>query len=300
MSAEAYYAVHTGRVPGIYGSWHDCEEQIRGFPKAKYKKFTTHAAALDFVKVGPPPKKRKDTSDLREPPKPKKRQMTREQLETMEQPIAPVLPNEQHVYTDGSCCNNGSTFSKPYGGIGIFFGLNDMRNIGEPLPVSNTPEQTTNQFAELYAIARALEICSLDHPRLAAAAKVATGCDKMLYVIHTDSLYSVHCIYKWYEAWDRNGFITKSGTRVKHAHVIQCIRKQIEYLEKTLGATVRFKHERGHTGVFGNEWADKLAEHGSNLALESINPTKLDNIDKTKTPTHVDDGNEETTTASAK
>lgn len=291
--ASSFYAVHTGRTPGIYGSWRDCEEQIRGFPKAKYKKFTTHAAALEFVKVGPPPresKKNKESPDDQQ--RPKKRQMTREQLENMEQPITISTPNEQHVYTDGSCCNNGSTFSKPYGGIGIFFGLGDPRNVGEPLPIAASAEQTTNQFAELYAIARALEILAIDHPRLAAASREQTGSDKMLYIVHTDSLYSVHCIYRWYDGWACNGFRTKSGTPVKHAATIQCIRKQIEYLEKTLNATVRFKHERGHTGIWGNEWADKLAEQGSQQALAALGAlcqTKdIVDITNSSTTTNVD------------
>lgn len=35
-----YYVVKIGRVPGIYLSWKDCETQVKGFPCAKYKKFS--------------------------------------------------------------------------------------------------------------------------------------------------------------------------------------------------------------------------------------------------------------------
>lgn len=47
------------------------------------------------------------------------------------------------VYTDGACARNGQWGSK--GGIGVYFGPNDPRNISEPLEGS----RQTNQRAEL-------------------------------------------------------------------------------------------------------------------------------------------------------
>ena len=35
----AFYAVHKGRVPGVYTSWSDCEKNVKGFPNANFKKF---------------------------------------------------------------------------------------------------------------------------------------------------------------------------------------------------------------------------------------------------------------------
>ncbi|OWF45755.1 ribonuclease H1-like isoform X2 [Mizuhopecten yessoensis] len=45
-----YYAVRSGRIPGIYKTWDECKAQVNGFPKARYKKFNTDAEATDFVK----------------------------------------------------------------------------------------------------------------------------------------------------------------------------------------------------------------------------------------------------------
>lgn len=44
-----FYAVRKGRTPGIYFSWEDCERQIRGFPNAQYKKFSSLAEAQSFI-----------------------------------------------------------------------------------------------------------------------------------------------------------------------------------------------------------------------------------------------------------
>ena len=36
-----FYAVRSGKEPGIYENWSDCEEQVKGFPAAEYKSFKT-------------------------------------------------------------------------------------------------------------------------------------------------------------------------------------------------------------------------------------------------------------------
>jgi len=45
----AFYAVASGRRAGVYGSWAECEEQVKGFKNAKYKKFKTRQEAEQFV-----------------------------------------------------------------------------------------------------------------------------------------------------------------------------------------------------------------------------------------------------------
>ena len=57
-----------------------------------------------------------------------------------------------HVYTDGSCINNGKKGSK--GGIGIYFGENDERNVSKTVNL----EKVTNNIAELKAVNEALDI----------------------------------------------------------------------------------------------------------------------------------------------
>ncbi|KAI5787074.1 ribonuclease H-like domain-containing protein [Geopyxis carbonaria] len=44
-----YYAVRTGHTPGVYTSWNDCLDQIRGFKGAKFKSFQTSEEAELFV-----------------------------------------------------------------------------------------------------------------------------------------------------------------------------------------------------------------------------------------------------------
>jgi ribonuclease HI len=42
---KKFYTVWTGRKPGVYSSWHDCEEQVKGYEGAVYKGFSTELEA---------------------------------------------------------------------------------------------------------------------------------------------------------------------------------------------------------------------------------------------------------------
>ncbi len=44
-SKRKYYVVWEGRAPGIYDSWEECQEQINGFPGAKYRSFSNQDEA---------------------------------------------------------------------------------------------------------------------------------------------------------------------------------------------------------------------------------------------------------------
>lgn len=45
----AYYAVAKGRKVGIFGDWAQCEEQVKGFKGAVYKKFKIKRDAEQFL-----------------------------------------------------------------------------------------------------------------------------------------------------------------------------------------------------------------------------------------------------------
>ena len=93
-----YYSVFKGFNIGIYKSWKECEKQVKGYKGAIYKKFKSENEANFFLKNGLV----KDEEN-----------------------------NVMKVYTDGSCINNGKKGSK--GGIGVYFGENDERNVSKSL-----------------------------------------------------------------------------------------------------------------------------------------------------------------------
>ena len=50
--AGKFYAVKSGRTPGIYNSWDDCKKQVDGYGGAIYKSFKTAAEAAEYMGWG--------------------------------------------------------------------------------------------------------------------------------------------------------------------------------------------------------------------------------------------------------
>lgn len=48
-----FYAVKKGRQTGIFSTWAECEEQVKGFKGATYKSFQTKEEALNYLEEHP-------------------------------------------------------------------------------------------------------------------------------------------------------------------------------------------------------------------------------------------------------
>lgn len=175
----AYYAVHKGRSVGVFTDWDVVKKLVDGFNGPKQKKFKSKEDAEYFVKYGEVPCK--------------------------VDPKIPIVYNDLTIFTDGShspVTNKtaiGIAFSRPY----------HPYNYNELLP-----ENTTNQKAELYAIAKALEILTC---------QIQQTHDVSTIEIWTDSDYSVKSVYEYSIGWVKNGWIASTGEKVKY-------RKHIEYV----------------------------------------------------------------------
>ncbi|MGT2942900.1 ribonuclease H1 domain-containing protein [Streptococcus constellatus subsp. viborgensis] len=49
MAKKKFYAVRVGKIPGIYQTWSQAEEQVKGFPGAEYKSFSTEEEAIRYM-----------------------------------------------------------------------------------------------------------------------------------------------------------------------------------------------------------------------------------------------------------
>ena len=197
------------------------------------------------------------------------RYKTREEREAYKyQAARPVKEAPIRIYTDGSSLANGST--NAWGGVGVYFGPQDRRNISEPL---NGTKQT-NQRAELTAIVRALEVAPKDRK----------------IVIVSDSKYSIDCVTEWFRNWQRNGWVNASKKPVENKDLIQKILDMLEerfqlnkhrmeddedspttdkraQWDKGPGG-VRFEWVKGHDKDEGNNAADSLATAAARSAKE--------------------------------
>lgn len=136
--------------------------------------------------------------------------------------------NRVIIWTDGACKNNG--FNKSIGGIGIYFGDNDIRNISEKIE-----GYVTNNRAEMLAAIKAIYI-SLYY---------GYTCIE----IRSDSQYLVKGITQWIHGWKR-----KNWNKVKNPDLWK-------WLDKITSTNIDIKwtHVKAHCGIKGNEMADYLA-----------------------------------------
>ncbi|KAF0400233.1 Ribonuclease H [Gigaspora margarita] len=127
------------------------------------------------------------------------------------------------VWTDGYCENNGK--KNALASIGIFFDNDDPRNLSERLPNGH---QTNNQ-AELYAA-----ICTLEKVN-----------NKQDVIVFTDSTYVINCC---------NARNPKKN--------FDLVNRLNDLIKEQKGKSI-FKHVRGHSGIYENKQADRLAYLGS-------------------------------------
>ncbi|SMR63049.1 unnamed protein product [Zymoseptoria tritici ST99CH_3D1] len=197
------------------------------------------------------------------------RYKTREERERVTyDAVRPVRDAPIRIYTDGSSLSNGK--ANAWGGVGVFFGPADKRNISEPL--SGTKQ--TNQRAELMAMVRALEVAPKDRR----------------IVIVSDSKYSIDCVTDWFRNWQRNNWVNSSKKPVENKDLVMKVLEQLEerlrlnkhrmgdgedvipedkkaYWDRGPGG-VRFEWVKGHDKDAGNTAADGLAVAGARTAQE--------------------------------
>lgn len=157
------------------------------------------------------------------------------------------------IFTDGSSLNNNKSSNRS-GGIGVFFGVDDPRNISKKLE----SDKITNQVAELLA-------CYQGILTLITTQRVN---DKKIYV-YTDSKYMIDSITKYALDWEQNGWKKKKNKEIMNLDLIQ----KIFYFYQNLN--IKFKHINSHQKEpsdkkskeyklwFGNMMADKLATNAA-------------------------------------
>lgn len=112
-----------------------------------------------------------------------------------------------HVYTDGSCENNGRSGARA--GYGIWWADNHPLNRGE------AAAKPTNNAAEIEAASQAVKLAS------------KAGITKLR--IFTDSKFTIQCVTSWMPSWKRNGWKTAKNEPVKNQKELEdldCALKQ--------------------------------------------------------------------------
>lgn len=116
-----------------------------------------------------------------------------------------------HIFTDGSCINNGRKGAKAAYAI-VFLGLQEygppLLEVAERVPDS---EQQTNQRAELSAIYQAVQVVQ-ERNLWKEASKIC---------FWTDSQYAIKCITEWGPGWQAKGWKKRDGKPIEHLDLLK-------------------------------------------------------------------------------
>ena len=80
-------------------------------------------------------------------------------------------------------------------------------------------------------------------------------CNKSPIIVYSDSAYTVNTLTKWKTSWKLNNWTRPKGQPVLNLPIIQ----KYDIIESEKGYKIDLRKVEGHSGLFGNEIADKLA-----------------------------------------
>ena len=220
MGKKKFYVVWVGKQTGVFTDWAVVQPLVAGYPGAKHKSYPSMEDAKKALSSGAPAERSPST---RSSAKKKVREFILDKAYDI------------HIFSDGACDPNPGEAGS---GVAVYeIGLLSELWYGcyEPLGTNNT--------AELNALYKALEI-----------AERMGGPSRRIQIL-SDSSYSVNAMTKWSVGWEKNGWTRKGNQELANKELIA----SMYILYKRLAEGVDLAHVKGHSGVEGNELADRLS-----------------------------------------
>lgn len=221
-----YYAVREGRKPGVYATWPECEAQVKGYSGAVYKSFKSKSEADAFVSG----EEAGGTDDTAQ-----EGRGAGQEKDKWDEIIDGMDPGSGYAFVDGSY--NPDTGIYGYGGFLAVKSTDGDNQRFELLGSGSDPEMA------------AMRNISGEIGGATAAVKKAME----LGLRHLTIFYDNAGIYEWTPrgTWKRN----KTGTKAYHEFMKDAMEKMF----------INFVHTKAHTGIPGNEEADRLAKKAVGL-----------------------------------
>ncbi|KIW54375.1 hypothetical protein, variant 1 [Exophiala xenobiotica] len=294
LADQKFYAVQSGKVPGVYTDWTQAQAQIRGFSKPKHKKFNTRAEAEAFVAAGRRPKGLEPAQHLT-PEEEIRRLIVRNSAPGLQtngtyaptdkdgNPYTaarrPLPPGAEDGYDpnvklapDGTIIDRTEEEKvrtkmmiremNPPGMLRIYTDGSSLKN-GQAgaragVGVFFGPQDPKNVSEALKGSKQTNQRAELT--AILRALNIAPLHREV--TIYTDSKYSIDCVTNWYKNWRKNNWTNAKGKPVENKDLVVEIREKIEEREQFAKGTY-FVWVKGHNDNAGNVAADRLAVAGA-------------------------------------
>ena len=218
MAKKKYYVIWEGRQTGIFEDWPTAQAAVAGHKGAKFKGFESRALAE--AAFSQPPEK---SIVAKKSSKPSKKRAAFELDERF----------DVHIFCDGGCDPNPGPAAS---GI-IVYQSGKIR-----AKYHGLYHQGTNNTAELNALFEAIRLAK---DLLKKGLKVQ---------ILSDSAYSVKAMTQWAAGWQRKSWTRGKNEVLANAELI----KEMYECYVQLPSSLSIIHVKGHSGVEGNELADRM------------------------------------------
>jgi ribonuclease HI len=225
--SKKYYVVWAGRRTGVFTDWAETRQYVDQFAGARFKSFPTWAEANAAFRAGKPAAVTQRKSGASSPAK------------------LPPAASGLQIYCDGACEPNPGRAGS---GLAVY---RDGKL--EELWYGLYNPNGTNNTAELNA---------LHHALLFAEAAILAG---QTAQILCDSTYSINCVSKWAESWEKKGW-RKAGGDIKNLSLIQAAYA----LYARIKSQLQLIHVSAHVGTEGNELADRMSMFAVETGSEDL------------------------------
>ena len=250
---KKYYVVWVGRKPGIYEDWPTCKSQVDGYPGAKYKSYKSKDEAIEAAASGKAKSKPKSSPSIRKGET--KAISGKQKSDTRTTKVGTVkrcgVADIVNMRVDFKIFADGACFPNP-GEAGSGIAIYEDGSLFELWFGLYTPNGT-NQSAELNALFHAL-VFSQDILKKGKSVS-----------IFTDSEYSINCITNWAFSWEKLGWKRRRG-EIKNLDII----KDSFHKYKSIKESVDIFHVYGHSGIEGNELADRMSAYAIDCKQQDL------------------------------
>ncbi|MFT4797337.1 MAG: ribonuclease HI [Candidatus Azotimanducaceae bacterium] len=218
MAKKKYYVIWEGRQTGIFEDWPTAQAAVAGHKGAKFKGFESRALAEAAFSQAP-----EQSIVAKKSSKPSKKRPAFELDENF----------DVHIFCDGGCDPNPGPAAS---GIIVY------QSGSIQAKYHGLYHRGTNNTAELNALFEAMRL---------AQSLLENG---LKVQILSDSSYSVKAMTQWAAGWQRKNWTRGKGDVLANAELI----KKMYECYVQLPSSLSIIHVKGHSGVEGNELADRM------------------------------------------